>query len=74
VTRLSIIIESNDIDALAIVDENGQAPSLTDQQHKKLRLQAMATILICTNLVDPNAPMLDTPYTPEIEMEFISAV
>jgi hypothetical protein len=52
VTRLSIIIESNDIDSLAILDENGQAPTLTDQQHKKLRLQAMATILICTNLVD----------------------
>ena len=52
VTRLSSIIESNDIDALAISDANGEAPNLTDQQHKKLRLQAMTTILICTNLVD----------------------
>jgi hypothetical protein len=52
VTRLSTIIESNDIESLAILDENGQAPTLTDQQHRRLRLQAMATILICTNLVD----------------------
>jgi hypothetical protein len=52
VTRLSIIIESNDIDAQAISDANGKAPNLTDQQHKKTRLQTMATILICTNLVD----------------------
>jgi hypothetical protein len=52
VTRLSIIIESNDIDALAISDANGETLHLTDQQHKKLRLQAMATILICTNLVN----------------------
>ena len=51
-TRLSSILESNDIDALAISDANGEAPNLTDQQHKKIRLQAMATILICTNLVD----------------------
>jgi hypothetical protein len=35
VTRLSIIIESNDIDAQAISDANGKAPNLTDQQHKK---------------------------------------
>jgi hypothetical protein len=33
-TRLSIISELNDIDSLAILDENGQAPTLTDQQHK----------------------------------------
>ena len=37
-TRLSIIIESNDIDALAIINENGHAPSRTDQQRNKLRL------------------------------------
>jgi hypothetical protein len=48
-TKLSIIIESNDIDAQAISDANGKAPNLTDQQHKKIRLLAshhgcMATI------------------------------
>jgi hypothetical protein len=55
-TRLSIISELNDIDSLAILDENGQAPTLTDQQHKKyVYKQAMATILICTNVVDRNS-------------------
>jgi hypothetical protein len=55
-TRLSIIIESNDIDAQAISDANGKAPNLTDQQHKKLRPMlashgCMATIYHTTILI-----------------------
>jgi hypothetical protein len=52
VTRLSIIIESNDFDAQAISDANGKAPNLTDQQHKKLRRLAAKPWLHCyhTNL------------------------